>query len=280
MYGLIVLVSGFIEKMKVQYNSGRGIEYHLPIGEKLIHMNPLIGKKLRLEHVGGIECLNCGRATKKSYSQGYCYVCMTTLARCDSCIMSPEKCHIDKGTCREPEWADKFCMTDHIVYLANSSGIKVGITRHNQIPNRWIDQGAIQALPIFRVANRKLSGLVEVAFKEFVADKTNWRKMLKNEVSPLDLYKEKARLIELTKTSLDNLIDRYGTDSIRLIHDAEVLEFDYPVTEYPSKISSYNLDKSPIVESTLVGIKGQYLIFEEGVINLRKYTSYNLCLTY
>ena len=276
----MMVVSGFIEKMKVQLNSEDGIEYHLPIGEKLIHLNPLIGKKVRLEHLGRIECLNCGKATKKSYSQGYCYVCMTKLARCDTCIMSPEKCHFDKGTCREPEWAEEFCMTDHVVYLANSSGIKVGITRSNQMPTRWIDQGAIQALPIFRVANRKLSGLVEVAFKEFVADKTNWRKMLKNEVSPLDLYKEKDRLVELANASVGNLIDKFGADSIRLIHDAEVLEFDYPVTEYPTKVSSYNLDKTPTVEGTLVGIKGQYLIFEDGVINLRKYTSYNLSLDY
>ena len=275
-----MVVSGFIEKMKVQHNPEGGIEYHLPIGEKLIHLNPFIGKNLRLEHLGRIECLNCGKATRKSYSQGYCYVCMTKLARCDTCIMSPEKCHFDKGTCREPEWAEEFCMTDHVVYLANSSGIKVGITRSNQMPTRWIDQGAIQALPIFTVANRKLSGLVEVAFKEFVADKTNWRKMLKNEVSPLDLYKEKDRLVELAKTSLGNLIDRFGADSIRLIHDAEVLEFDYPVTEYPTKVSSYNLDKTPTVEGTLVGIKGQYLIFKDGVINLRKYTSYNLSLNY
>lgn len=276
----MMVVSGFIEKMKVQLNSEDGIEYHLPIGEKLIHLNPLIGKKVRLEHLGRIECLNCGKATKKSYSQGYCYVCMTKLARCDTCIMSPEKCHFDKGTCREPEWAEEFCMTDHVVYLANSSGIKVGITRSNQMPTRWIDQGAIQALPIFRVANRKLSGLVEVAFKEFVADKTNWRKMLKNEVSPLDLYKEKDRLVELANASVGILIDKFGADSIRLIHDAEVLEFDYPVTEYPTKVSSYNLDKTPTVEGTLVGIKGQYLIFEDGVINLRKYTSYNLSLDY
>ncbi len=275
-----MVVSGFIEKMKVQHNSESGIEYYLPIGEKLIHVNPLIGKKLRLEHMGGIKCLNCGKATKKSYSQGHCYVCMTKLARCDSCIMSPEKCHFDKGTCREPDWADKFCMTDHIVYLANSSGIKVGITRSDQMPTRWIDQGAIQALPIFKVATRKLSGLVEVVFKEFVADKTNWRKMLKNEVSPIDLYREKDRLLELARTSLDNLTDKYGADSISLIHEAEALEFDYPVTKYPLKVSSYNLDKAPVVEGTLVGIKGQYLIFEDGVINLRKYTSYNLSLSY
>lgn len=269
-------VSGFIEKMQVQHNADGSVDYHLPVGERLIHINPLIGKNLRLEHLGNIECLNCGKETRKSYSQGYCYVCMTKLAKCDTCIMSPEKCHYDKGTCREPSWAQKFCMTEHIVYIANSSGIKVGITRKNQIPTRWIDQGAIQALPIVRVANRKLSGLVEVVFKEFVADKTNWRKMLKNEVTPRDLLEEKSKLVQLAQTKLKELINIHGADSICLIDDEKTREFEYPVTTYPSKISSFNLDKSPIVEGVLLGIKGQYLIFESGVINLRKYTSYNI----
>jgi hypothetical protein len=273
-------VCGLIEKMRVKYSSGNNIEYQLPIGGELINMNSLIGQKIRLVFNGEIKCLNCEKSTKKSYSQGYCYVCMTKLARCDTCIMSPEKCHFDKGTCREPDWAEKFCMTDHIVYLANSSGLKVGITRADQMPTRWIDQGAIQALPILRVSNRKLSGLVEVAFKEFTADKTNWRKMLKNEVESINLVTERERLFELVDYSLNDLINKHGINYIQFLEHADALDFSYPVIEYPTKVISYNLDKSPIVEGKLMGIKGQYLILESGVINLRKYTSYNLQLAY
>lgn len=273
-------VSGLIEKMRVKHTQGSVIDYHLPIGDELVHMNPLIGQNIQIIFNGEIKCLNCERATKKSYSQGYCYVCMTKLARCDTCIMSPEKCHFDKGTCREPEWAEEFCMTDHIVYLANSSGLKVGITRVNQMPTRWIDQGAIQALPIMRVSTRQISGLVEVAFKAFTADKTNWRKMLKNEVEPLDLIGKRDHLLEQVKDSLNALTNQYGINNIQLLEDAKPLDFDYPVTEYPTKVTSYNLDKSPIVEGKLMGIKGQYLILDGGVINLRKYTSYRLQLVY
>ncbi len=273
-------VSGLIEKMSVQYTSGNDIKYQLPIGNELINLNPLIGQKIRLEFNGEIKCNNCGKATKKSYSQGYCYVCMTKLARCDTCIMSPEKCHFDKGTCREPEWAEQFCMTDHIVYLANSSGLKVGITRVNQMPTRWIDQGAIQALPILRVSNRKLSGLVEVVFKEFTADRTNWRKMLKNEVELIDLATARDRLFEQVDSSLSDLINQYGINSIQRIENADCFDFNYPVIEYPTKVSSYNLDKLPLIEGKLMGIKGQYLIVGNGVINLRKYSSYNLQLEF
>lgn len=215
---------------------------------------------------------------KKSYSQGYCYVCMTKLARCDTCMMSPEKCHFHLGTCREPEWAEQFCMSDHIVYLANSSGLKVGITRVSQMPTRWIDQGAIQALPILRVSSRKLSGLVEVVFKDVTADKTNWRKMLKNDVEIIDLIKERQTLFSLVQPALDDLILQYGLNAIQLLEDAQPLLFEYPVLEYPSKVSSFNLDKNPLIEGKLMGIKGQYLIFDKGVINLRKYTSYNLSI--
>ncbi len=273
-------VSGLIEKMSTEYSDTNKITYTLPIGDKHIEMNELIGKPIKLQFNAKIQCQNCGKKTKKSYSQGYCYVCMTKLARCDSCIMSPEKCHFEQGTCREPEWAEEFCMTDHIVYLANSSGLKVGITRHTQVPTRWIDQGAIQALPILRVSTRQLSGLVEVIFKQHTADKTNWRKMLKNEVEVMDLTAEKTRLLALVKEDLDQLIAQHGMNNIQVIENANDYNFDYPVTEYPTKITSFNLDKEPLVEGELRGIKGQYLIFDTGVINLRKYGAYDLTLSY
>lgn len=269
-----VLAVGNIKKMQVEM--GEKVAYKLPIGDELLGINALIGRQVKIEYLSTINCIYCGRLTKKSFSQGYCFPCMQKLARCDSCMMSPEKCHFESGTCREPEWAEKNCMTDHIVYLANSSGLKVGITRATQVPIRWMDQGAVSALPIMRVATRHLSGLVEVVFKQFVADKTNWRKMLKNEVPELDLVAERERLFDLAGEELDYLMGVHGLQSVQIIDDVDTYHFNYPVLEYPHKVSSFNLDKVPEAGGKLMGVKGQYLIFDAGVINMRKYTGYQL----
>ncbi len=136
------------------------IQYQLPIDDKLVSMNEHIGDSVSLHYSGEIHCIECGRRTNKSYNRGYCYPCFISLAACDLCIMKPETCHYHLGTCREPQWGETHCMQDHYVYFANSSGIKVGITRGTQIPTRWIDQGASQALAVFRVSNRLLSGKI------------------------------------------------------------------------------------------------------------------------
>jgi len=190
--------------------------------------------------------------------------------------MSPERCHYAAGTCREPEWGENFCMTDHIVYLANSSGIKVGITRVSQVPTRWMDQGAVAALPIMRVATRQLSGLVEVLFKQHVADKTNWRTMLKGEIKECDLVAEADRLFDLVEPGLKTLRAEHGDMALLRLDETEEWTFDYPVQQYPTKIASHNFDKDPVVEGVLQGIKGQYLIFDTGVINVRKFGSYHV----
>lgn len=178
-------VTGRLRKMQAE--AGDPVAYSLAVGDTRIPMNELIGRKVRLDFAGVIRCIHCDRNTKKSFSQGYCYPCFRKLAACDSCIMSPEKCHFHLGTCREPEWGEANCMVEHVVYLANSSGLKVGITRASQVPTRWIDQGAVNAIPMLRVATRHLSGLVEVVCKSHVADRTNWRAMLKGDVPELDL---------------------------------------------------------------------------------------------
>jgi len=255
------------------------IEYNLPVGDQSVALKPYIGKTISLQHTGNIFCSHCGRKTKKSFSQGFCYPCFQRLAQCDSCIMSPEKCHYHEGTCREPEWGEEFCFQDHYVYLANTTGIKVGITRGTQLPTRWIDQGAITALPIYRVKNRLQSGLVEVVFKKHIADKTNWRAMLKGEVSSVDLQLERNKLFEQCSADVAELQDKHGIDSIQALDDADLYEFNYPVIEHPTKIVSFNMDKNPLVEGQLMGIKGQYLIFDTGVINIRKYTAYEVELT-
>ncbi len=267
---------GALTKMAVRLDAP--VQYALRLDDRELPLNPLIGQHLRLEFLGAIHCCHCGRKTKKSYAQGYCYPCMTKLAQCDSCIMSPEKCHYDAGTCREPGWGEQFCMADHVVYLANSSGVKVGITRATQLPTRWLDQGASQALPILRVATRQQSGLVEDLLRSQVADRTNWRALLKGDAEPVDLPAVRERLFDTCREGLEALQQRFGLQAIQPLAAAEVVEMRYPVAAYPAKIASFDLDKNPVVEGTLQGIKGQYLIFDTGVINIRKYTAYQLAV--
>ncbi len=264
--------------MSARQDEASFVQYGFRLGDAEIPFNPLIGKTVRLEYLGAIHCSHCGRKTKSSYSQGYCYPCMLKLAQCDVCIMSPEKCHYEHGTCRDPSWGEQFCMTDHIVYLANSSGVKVGITRATQLPTRWLDQGASQALPILRVATRQQSGFVEDLLRSQVADRTNWRALLKGDAQPVDLKAIRQELFDSCAAGLHELQGRFGLQAIQLLHEAEPVAFRYPVEAYPTKIVSFNLDKNPIAEGTLLGIKGQYLIFDTGVINIRKYTAYQLAV--
>ena len=202
---------------------------------------------------------------KKTFGGGFCYPCFMSLPQADMCVMKPETCHYHLGTCRDPEWGEKNCMVPHTVYLANSSGLKVGITREKIPEVRWMDQGAVQAIPLGTVKTRLDSGKVEMAIKQHVSDKTNWRKMLKNEVDLADLEEKRKELSEHIPNDIDFEVS-----------DAEPTNINYPVEEYPVKIKSFNLDKDPNVSGVLKGIKGQYLIFDAGVINLRKYAGYKL----
>ncbi|MGR9092721.1 MAG: DUF2797 domain-containing protein [Gammaproteobacteria bacterium] len=269
-------MQGTLSKMTSEL--GDPVAYALPLGEHRLPLNELIGKHLSLRYTGSIFCDNCGRATKRSFSQGHCYPCMQKLAACDMCILKPEQCHYHQGTCREPEWGDSHCMIHHIVYLANTSGLKVGITRETQVPTRWIDQGATQALPIFRVATRQISGLVEVELAKVMADKTNWRAILQGENDPIDLPARAKIEIPLVESALEEIRQRFGPDTIETLA-ADVVPIRYPVSVYPDKIKSFNFDKQAVAEGTLIGIKGQYLIFDAGVINVRKFTGYEVVAT-
>ncbi len=268
-------MGGNLVKMAATLSPEHRVEYQLRAGGQHLALNAYIGKPLRLTWQGQIDCTHCGRKTNKSFAQGYCYPCFKRLAQCDTCIMKPETCHYFQGTCREPEWGEAHCFTPHIVYLANSSGLKVGITRKTNMPTRWIDQGAIQALPILEVATRQQSGLVEVLFKEHVSDRTNWRAMLKGEVAELDLLHERDRLFEAVEEGLAALRAEHGDEAIKAL-DETPLDIHYPVDVFPQKIASHNLDKTPVVEGVLHGVKGQYLILDTGVINLRKFTGYRV----
>lgn len=267
-------VSGDLQKMVVTPSSP--VTYELPVGGEMVTLNPFIGRKLTLVHSGEIHCIACGRKTSKSFNQGYCFPCMRSLARCDSCIVRPEQCHFDQGTCREPDWAEANCLQPHYVYLANSSGAKVGITRGSQIPTRWIDQGAVAALPILKVSNRLIAGLVEVVIKKNVSDRTDWRRMLKGQPDPVDFTALRADLLAAGEKDLDKLEQRFGSDALVRMEDDAVTEISYPVENYPAKVSSLNFDKTPEVSGILQGIKGQYLIFDSGVINIRKFGGYHV----
>ncbi|MDG2175512.1 MAG: DUF2797 domain-containing protein [Gammaproteobacteria bacterium] len=270
------LLQGQLHKMRTRLDNP--VSYSMVLGEETISLNPLIGNRIKLSYLGKISCVHCGRDTNKGFNQGYCYPCFQKLAQCDTCVMSPEKCHYDAGTCREPVWGDEFCMQDHIVYLANSSGLKVGITRASQVPTRWIDQGAIQALPIMRVRSRKQSGFAEVIFKQHVTDRTNWRNMLKGETEVIDLEIEKQKLLNVCEKELKDLEQQFGLHAISVLNGVNAVSINYPVDTYPVKVSSFNFDKEPDIEGKLSGIKGQYLILDTGVINLRRFSGYHVSL--
>ncbi len=266
--------TGHLQKMKSTLQDP--VDYLLRLDHLEIPLNPLLGREISLEHTGAIHCVGCGRSIKKSYQQGYCYPCTQTLAECDMCIVKPELCHFHEGTCRQPDWGMAHCMRQHFVYLANSSGLKVGITRGKNIPTRWIDQGATQALPILKVSSRFHSGLLEVLFKNHVADRTNWRLMLSGKAEPVDLAAKRDALFENCRTGLKRLKEEFGDDPVEFLESEQPLELRYPVLEYPQKVTSLNLDKNPRLQGRLMGIKGQYLLLSVGVINIRKYSGYEV----
>lgn len=272
-------MQGTLRKMLSTLDSSNTVNYSLPVGDDTLALNPLIGKPLSMRHTGNIFCSNCSKKTKKSYSQGHCYVCMTKLASCDMCIMKPETCHYAAGTCREPSWGEENCFIPHYVYLSNTSGVKVGITRHTQLPTRWIDQGATQGMVLYKVKSRYISGLVEVALAKFIADKTHWQAMLKGNAEDVDLKERASELIPQIQTVIESIIAEHGDDAIEVL-DQNIQPIHYPIETFPSKVKSHNFDKIALVSGTLQGIKGQYLIFDTGVINIRKFGSYEIELKY
>ncbi len=263
-------LSGYTDKMRTSLKAGVA-QYRLNFDDTELDISALIGKPIEFTFSQQIRCAYCGRMTSKSYSQGYCWPCANSLARCDLCIMRPETCHYHKGTCREPEWGESYCFSAHIVYIANTSETKVGITRKTNTPGRWIDQGAISALPILEVETRLDSGRIEKALKSFVSDKTNWRKMLMNKVAPVDLAANNSMLLG----EIPSLISELGAKPL----SDDVVNIDYPVIKYPAKIVSLNFDKTPVISGILNGIKGQYLLLDCGVLNIRKFSSYHLTIS-
>jgi hypothetical protein len=265
-----VRITGRILKMKSQL--AMQLIYYLPMEDKLIPMNELIGKTISLKYENEIYCISCGTLTKRSFAQGFCYKCFISSAETSECILRPELCRAQEGKGRDMEWEKKHHLQEHFVYLALSSDLKVGVTRSTQVPTRWIDQGASSAICLAKTPNRFLSGCIEVALKKHLTDKTNWQKMLKNEVKQgMNLSEAKMKVKEFLPEELKQYY----------IKEDLMTEINYPVISFPKKVKSIDFEKQNILTGKLNGIKGQYLIFEDGsVLNIRKHSGYVVSIEY
>lgn len=249
---------GVLKKMNTVHEET--VQYYLDMEHDFLNMNQLLDRKLKISFVK-FECLNC-HLEKKIYRQGFCQSCFFETPSAGDWIMRPElsKAHLGEED-RDLEFEKKMQLKPHIVYLANSSNVKVGVTRKSQVPTRWIDQGAHEAIEIVEVPNRYLAGITEVALKAHVADKTNWRKMLTNNNEGADLLEHKELLAQYIPDEAKEFYLKSNTETFK-IH--------FPVVEYPEKVKSLNLLKTPSYEGVLKGIKGQYLIFEDNIVfNIR-----------
>ncbi|HRO75564.1 MAG TPA: DUF2797 domain-containing protein [Crocinitomicaceae bacterium] len=259
---------GNLSKMHVR--QGEQVHYNLRFDGQEINMNERIGKPFSMQWTGAIFCMNCGTKTKTSFSQGYCYRCFQSVPECAECVIRPELCEAHLGKGRDIVWEQENHNQPHVVYLAATDTIKVGITRKTNIFTRWIDQGAKSTLIFAETPNRYQAGLIEVALKDFLTDKTNWRNMLMDKTSLFtDLIEEKWRVAEELPRDISDFVTE----------DEQVHHFNYPVLSYPTKVNSINLEKEIQFTRNLVGIRGQYLIFDDGnVINFRKYGGYNVII--
>ena len=244
----------------MQTEFGNPIQYYLVFENSFLNLNQVLNKSITIE-LTGYQCLNCGK-NKKIHRQGFCYDCFYSSPAVGDWIMKPELSTAHLGVAdRDLDYESRVQLQPHIVYLALSSEVKVGVTRKTQVPTRWIDQGAEKAIAIVEVPNRYLAGITEVALKNHFSDKTNWRKMLTNEIVSTDLIQEKIKVQDLLPHEVTEYFFSEKND---------VYEMHYPVLQYPKKINSLSLEKTPHFKGVLLGIKGQYLIFEDGtVFNVR-----------
>ena len=256
-----------LKKMMTELNDE--VSYYLEVENDYLNLNQLLDREVEISFEG-YQCLNCGKE-KKIFRQGFCYDCFYESAAVGDWIMKPElsKAHLGIED-RDLEFEKQVQLKPHVVYLAVSSNVKVGVTRKTQVPTRWIDQGATKAIEIVEVPNRYLAGITEVALKDHVADKTSWQKMLKNDVSEADLIEERDKLKEYIPDEAKEYF---------LGNNSKITEINYPVKQYPVKIKTLNLEKTPHYSGKLKGVKGQYLIFEDNtVFNVRNSEGYRVII--
>ena len=259
-------LEGNILKMRTELATP--VNYFLPVGQNEIAMNDLIGHEISMKFTGQINCISCGKQTKTSFGQGFCYNCMQTAPEASESVIRPELSKAHLGIARDMEWAERHDLINHHVYLAVSGDVKVGVTRYHQVPTRWIDQGASAAIKLATTPNRHIAGVIEVFLKKHFTDKTDWRAMLKNEIAfDFNLIDEKEKVYRLLPGELKKYFNP----------DNEITEIQYPVITFPKTIKSVGFDKTPKIEGILTGIKGQYLIFQDdSVLNIRKHNGYFL----
>lgn len=266
---------GNIRKMIVE--NGNPIQYTLPLfnnlekGE-LVSMNQFVGKEIKLKFTGQINCVVTGKKINKSFGEGMSYDAWKSSPMAVESIINPEldKAHLGEGL-RDLDWERERHVRPHFVYLAQTHSIKVGVTRENSIPSRWIDQGARRAIKFAETPYRQKAGIIEQELKAHITDKTNWRKMLTDERGEGSFEEEFTRLKDLLPRHLKQYILPFNKE--------EITELDYPVIEYPNKVTSFKLDKRPEVNEKLIGIRGQYLLFaDNSVINLRSHAGYQVSI--
>ncbi|HNW50094.1 MAG TPA: DUF2797 domain-containing protein [Prolixibacteraceae bacterium] len=259
-----MIISGNLTKMRSE--PGNPVRYFLPLGNSEIEMNSLLGKEIQLKHNGVINCVNCSKRTSKSYGQGFCYNCFLTAPEADESVFRPELSKAHLRIARDMQWSIENDLIDHYVYLSITNDLKVGVTRHHQLFTRWIDQGAVKTIKLAKTPNRHIAGIIEVFLKQYVADKTQWNKMLRGEIKEgIDLKTEKERLIQLLPAELKQYAEP----------DQTIFEFTYPGISVPEKIHSMGFDDTPEISGELLAIKGQYILFKDGgALNIRKYSGY------
>ena len=249
---------------------GSQVQYFVPSDGEYFLLNDLISRQFSIKFTGRLQCMDCKKFVNKFYGQGggLCYLCTIASPMNSECILRPELCEAHLGGGKVPEWEQSHHNQPHIVYLANSGGLKVGVTRADQIPTRWIDQGADEAIVMAYTPYRQLAGDIEVYLKDYLSDKTNWRTMLKNEIDrSVDLFAEKQKFAEM--------IDRGYGDFIS--EDDTIYHLEFPTTILNNSVNSLKLDKQPEISGVLTGVKGQYLIFDEKyVLNMRSHGGYEV----
>lgn len=259
-----------LRKMPVYYTDQA--HYLLRADDDFIKMNQLIGRQVSIKFLNQKFCSNCGETFKTLFRMGFCRECFFTSARAGESIIRPElsRAHLGEED-RDLTFEKSYQLQPHNVYLANSGGLKVGVTRADNCTTRWLDQGASEAIVFAETSNRYEAGMIEVALKEHLPDKTAWQKMLRNEDPQLDLQEEKKKAAELLSEEWRKFVTEGN----------EVNKLHYPVQHFPTKVKNINLDKNPEISATLQGIRGQYLIYEGGgVINIRAHSGFRVALSF
>lgn len=257
---------------KLQTTNSNPIIYTASWQENSLCLNELIGKEISIQFTGLLICKACNKQTKKFFGEGFCFPCFNSSPENSPCILKPELCQAHKGLGRDPEWEEKYHNQPHIVYLAATDSVKVGVTRASQVPTRWIDQGASSTIIFAETPNRFEAGKLEVELKAFYTDKTNYRKMLQNEIDEsIDLIEEKWQTVEQLPSDLQEFVSENDT----------ITELVYPVLTYPKSVQVLSLEKTPLIKEVLLGIKGQYLLFENDLaLNVRRHTGYDIELIF